>query len=251
MVRILALALALALTPQRGSAPAITVSAAVSLTESLQEIVKSYQPASGPVSLNLAASNVLARQIVNGAPVDVFISADEAQMAVVEEAGLVAPGSRVVLLHNQLAIVVRSDRSMPAVSPAALADDSVKRIAIGDPQAVPAGVYARRYLERAGLYEKLRGKLIPSTSVRAALSAVESGAADAGLVYVTDARTSKRVRIGAVITGADAPAIVYPACVIQSSKKKDAAATFLRFLQAAEAARVFERHGFQPIVSSQ
>ena len=229
----------------------ITVSAAVSLSESLQEIVNSYEASGGRVGLNLAASNVLSRQIVNGAPVDVFISADEAQMAVVEKAGLIAAGSRVALLHNQLAIVVRPDRSAVLASAAALADNAVKRIAIGDPDAVPAGVYAKRYLERTGLYGKLQSKLIPSSSVRAALAAVESGGADAGLVYVTDARASKRVRVAAVITGSDAPEIVYPACVIRSSAKRDTAAAFLRFLQTADAARIFERHGFQPIAPGQ
>jgi molybdate transport system substrate-binding protein len=248
MWRLLVLALALTCVPQKGALPAITVSAAVSLTESLQEIVKSYEPSGGRVSLNLAASNVLSRQIVNGAPVDVFISADEAQMAVVEKASLIAAGTRVALLHNQLAIVVRPDRSAPLASAAALASDGVKRIAIGDPEAVPAGVYAKSYLERIGLFAKLQPKLLPSSSVRAALSAVESGGADAGLVYVTDARASKRVRVAIVISGPDAPDIVYPACIIQSSARLEAASAFLRFLQTADAAQIFERHGFLPIV---
>ena len=248
MWRLLVVALALVCVPQKAALPAITVSAAVSLTESLQEIVKRYEPSGGQVGLNLAASNVLSRQIVNGAPVDVFISADEAQMAVVEKASLVAAGSRVALLHNLLAIVVRRDRSAPLASAAALASDGVKRIAIGDPEAVPAGVYAKSYLERSGLFAKLQPKLLPSSSVRAALAAVESGGADAGLVYVTDARASKRVRVAAVISGPDAPDIVYPACIIQSSAKREAASAFLQYLQTADAAEIFERHGFLPIV---
>jgi len=248
MWRLLVVALALVCVPQKAALPAITVSAAVSLTESLQEIVKRYEPSGGRVGLNLAASNVLSRQIVNGAPVDVFISADEAQMAVVEKASLVAAGSRVALLHNLLAIVVRADRSAPLASAAALASDGVTRIAIGDPEAVPAGVYAKSYLERIGLFAKLQPKLLPSSSVRAALAAVESGGADAGLVYVTDARASKRVRVAAVISGPDAPDIVYPACIVQSSAKREAASAFLQYLQTADAAEIFERHGFLPIV---
>lgn len=243
----LVIALALVGIPQKGSAPAITVSAAVSLTESLQEIAEIYEPTGGRVRFNLAASNVLSRQIVNGAPVDVFISADEAQMTLVEKAGLIAAGSRVSLLHNQLAIVVSSDQPASIASASALASDAVKRIAIGDPEAVPAGVYAKNYLERLGLFARLQPKLLPSSSVRAALSAVASGGADAALVYVTDARASKRVRVAAVISGPDAPNIVYPACVIQSSARRDAAAAFVRFLQTADAAKIFERHGFQPI----
>ena len=249
MLRVVAFAFIVAVGLQKAAVPAITVSAAVSLTDALQEIAGIYEKTSGRVSLNLAASNVLSRQIVNGAPVDVFISADEAQMALVEKAGLIAKGSRVPLLRNSLAIVVRADRSMDVTSAAALASDAVKRIAIGDPQAVPAGVYTRTYLQRTGLLSKLQSKLVPSTSVRAALSAVASGAADAGIVYVTDARVSKHVRLGAVISGPEAPEIVYPACVIQSSSRREAAERFLKFLQTADAARVFERHGFQPIAA--
>jgi molybdate transport system substrate-binding protein len=248
MVRTLVLATAVLCTHQTGTAPVITVSAAVSLTEALEEIARLYESSGGRIGLNFGASNVLSRQIVNGAPVDLFISADEAQMALVEKAGMVAAGSRVPLLHNQLAVVVRSDRSRPIASVAALATDAVKRIAIGDPEAVPAGVYAKIYLERVGLFSKLQPKLLPFASARAALSAVESGGADAGLVYVTDARASKRVRVATIITGPDAPDIVYPACVIQSSARRDAAGAFLKFLQTAEASRVFERYGFQPVV---
>jgi molybdate transport system substrate-binding protein len=227
--------------------PEITVSAAVSLTEALQGIARIYETSGGRVSLNLAASNVLSRQIVNGAPVDVFISADEAQMAIVEKAGLIASGSRVALLRNSLAIVVSTDHPVEVTSATALASDAVKRIAVGDPEAVPAGVYAKAYLERMGLLSRLQPKLIPSTSVRAALAAVENGAADVGIVYVSDAQVSNRVRMSAVISGPEAPEIIYPACVIQSSARRDAAAAFLKFLQTADAARVFERHGFQPV----
>ena len=250
MFRVLAFVLAAVLALQKGAAPALTVSAAVSLTEVLQEIAGLYEKSGGRVSLNLAASNVLSRQIVNGAPVDVFISADEAQMALVEKAGLVAGGSPLRLLSNNLAIVVRTDRSIDVTSAAALASAGVKRIAVGDPEAVPAGVYAKIYLERIGLLSNLAPKLLPSTSVRAALSAVVSGAADAGIVYVTDARASKEVRIAAVISGPEAPEIVYPACVIRSSTRRAAAAAFLKFLLTEDAVRVFERHGFRPNRSS-
>jgi molybdate transport system substrate-binding protein len=244
-------AIAVVLSLQNGPVPAITVSAAVSLTDAVQEIAAIYGKTGARVNLNLAASNVLSRQIVNGAPVDVFISADEAQMALVEKAGLIAGGTRIPLLGNRLAIVVRSDRSFEVTSPAALASDAVKRIAVGDPEAVPAGVYAKTYLQRIGLLSTLQPKLLPSTSVRAALSAVETGGADAGIVYVTDARVSTRVRISVVIGGPEAPEIVYPACVIQSSTRREAAAAFLTFLQSEDAGRVFERYGFQPVARAQ
>lgn len=249
MLRILALPVVLALAAQSGSAQPITVSAAVSLTEAMQAIARAYETSGGRVVFNFAGSNVLSRQIVNGAPVDVFISADGAQMAVVEKAGIVSPGTLIPLLGNQLAIVVRKERPQPLDSAAALAAAGVRRIAIGNPEAVPAGVYAKQYLERTGLWQVLQPKLLPSGSVRAALAAVETGAADAGIVYVTDARVSDAVRVATVITGPDAPSIVYPACVVSSSKRKEAAAAFVTFLQTPAASRIFREHGFQPLAA--
>jgi molybdate transport system substrate-binding protein len=241
-------ALALAAgVPDRRPDP-IVVSAAISLTEVLQEIELLYRAAGGePVTFNFGGSNALARQIINGAPVDVFVSADQAQMDVVERAGHVLAGSRVAVLSNQLAIVVPAGSRPPVESAAALARDDIRRIAIGDPDGVPAGVYAREYLVRAGLWETLQPKLVRLRNVRAALAAAENAAADAAIVYATDARAARNVRIAAVISGTDAPSIVYPACVIASSARREAARHFLRFLGTPPAALAFERHGFVPV----
>lgn len=246
MLRIVAIAAACVAFAQPAPGP-ITVSAAVSLTEALEEIAKAYAAAGGGrVAFNFAGSNVLARQVVNGAPVDLFISADAAQMQLVERAGHVSRGGVVPLVANELAIVVRHDRGTPPAAPAqVLADPGVRRIAMGDPEAVPAGVYAKQYLERAGLWKSVEAKLVPFPNVRAALAAVEHGGADAGIVYATEARIRRRVRVAAVISGPDAPAIVYPAAVVATSRGADAAARFLAFLQTAEATRIFERHGFR------
>jgi molybdate transport system substrate-binding protein len=226
---------------------AVTVSAAVSLTEAIEAIVRTYTAAGhGRVVLNFAASNVLARQIVNGAPVDVFISADAAQMTIVEKAGLAPRESIVPLLENRLAITVRQDRVGTLTSAASLASSDVRRIAIGNPEAVPAGVYAKQYLESIGLWTALQKKMVPSVSVRAALAAVEHGGADAGIVYVTDARTSAAVRVAAVIEGGEAPQIVYPAVVISTSPRRDAAHAFVKFLQTAAASLIFRKFGFEP-----
>jgi molybdate transport system substrate-binding protein len=216
----------------------------------MRGIARAYEASGGSrVVFNFAGSNVLARQIVNGAPVDVFISADRAQMALVEKAGMVSPGTCIPLLGNQLAIVARRERSEAPDSVWALATAGVRRIAIGDPEAVPAGVYAKQYLERVGLWQMLQPKLLPSASGRAALAAVENGGADAGIVYVTDARASDAVRVTTVVTGPDAPAIVYPACVISSSRRKNGAGAFLKFLQTPEAGRIFTEYGFQPLAA--
>ena len=247
MLRLFALLATCVFTANTVPPGAITVSAAVSLTEVMQELGRTYETQAGTaVRLNFAASNVLARQIVNGAPVDLFISADEHQMAMVENAGRVLPDTRVSLVTNQLAIIVRADRSDPPLSASALAGPGIRRVAIGNPDAVPAGVYAKQYLERTNLWNALRDKLLPAGSVRAVLAAVANGAADAGIVYVTDASAAASVRVAAIVSGPDAPRVVYPAAVIATSPNTVAARSFLRFLQTPPAAQVFAKHGFQP-----
>lgn len=230
---------------QGAPAEPLTVSAAVSLTEALDDIAVAYKDAGGaPLRFNFAGSNVLARQIVNGAPVDVFISADDLQMDVVGRSGLIAPGSRVTVASNRLVVVVDERRVRGVSSIQHLMAADIRRIAIGDPAAVPAGVYARTYLEKIGLWPRLEGKVVPSANVRAALTAVENGSADAAIVYATDARIAARLRVAVTIRGADAPSIVYAASVLKSTRQPATAAHFVAFLRGPIAARIFERHGF-------
>jgi molybdate transport system substrate-binding protein len=223
----------------------ITVSAAVSLTDALSAIAAEYGKAGrGTVRFNFGASNVLARQIVEGAPVDLFISADEGQMEVVARASLVTEGSRIDLLGNQLAVVVPSDRPRTFSSIAQIADPAFRRIALGDPAAVPAGVYAKQYLEKEGLWKAIEARVVPSASVRAALAAVESGGADAAIVYRTDARTAARATVAWVVPVERGPRIVYPAALVRGSKNGAEAARFMDYLRSAAAARLFTRFGF-------
>jgi molybdate transport system substrate-binding protein len=237
--------IAAALPQNAPDRPAITVSAAVSLTDALTAAAEQYgHGGGGTVRFNFAASNVLARQIVNGAPVDLFISADVAQMDVVAKADLLKDESRVNLLGNQLAVVVPSDRQRPFESIKDLASPAYRRIAIGDPEAVPAGVYAKEYLEHEGLWAALAPRVVPSASVRAALAAVESGAADAAIVYHTDARVSTRASIAWVVPADRGPTIVYPAAIVRASAHLADAQRFLDFLRSASAREVFERFGF-------
>lgn len=227
------------------AATPITVSAAVSLTDVLTAIAGQYgREGRGSVRFNFGASNVLARQITSGAPVDLFVSADEAQMDVVAAAHMLAEGSRVDLLRNQLAIVVPSDRPRTMVGPRDLTGPGFRRIALGDPEAVPAGVYAKAYLQQLGLWAALEPKVVPTSSVRAALAAVESGAADAGIVYRTDARIALKAVVAYVVPLDRGPRIVYPAAVIAHAASPDEARRFLDFLRGATAARIFERFGF-------
>lgn len=219
------------------------MSAAVSLTEVLQQAAPIYQAKTGErVVLNLGASNTLARQIAFGAGVDVFISADEAQMNVV--AAQVDSSSRVDLLSNRLAIAVPDDRPRSMASARDLLDPAIRRIAIGDPAAVPAGVYAKQYLQTLGIWPDLAMKVIPSGSVRLALVAVESGAADAAIVYHTDIVTSAHVREALVIPVAEGPRIVYPAALVRGGKNPEGGRQLLAFLRSPEAIAIFTRSGF-------
>jgi molybdate transport system substrate-binding protein len=243
---LVALVLCLAgLSPAAPTRPLI-VSAAVSLTDALEEIARAYAASGGgEVRFNFAGSNVLARQIVAGAPVDLFVSADEAQMAVAESAGAIDSSSRIPLLGNRLAVVTR--RGAPPVADArALAAASVRRIAIGDPAAVPAGVYAQQYLRAAKLWEALEPKLVPVGNVRAALAAAASGSVDAAIVYETDARASADVALAFVVEGAGTPRIVYPAAVTRRAADRAAAVRFLQFLSGPRASEIFTRYGFTP-----
>ena len=221
----------------------VVVSAAVSLTEVLQQLAPMYQQATGDqLVLNLGASNTLARQIRFDAGVDVFISADEAQMNAV--ATQIDGSSRVDLLSNQLAIAVPDDRPRNMISARDLLDPAIRRIAIGEPGAVPAGVYARQYLQSIGIWPDLQKKIVPTGSVRLALAAVESGAADAAIVYHTDVAIAERAREALLIPAAEGPRIVYPAAIVRAGKNREGGRRFLGFLQTPAAAAVFTRAGF-------
>jgi molybdate transport system substrate-binding protein len=243
----IALAALLALAVQTSDRP-ITVSAAISLSGALGEVAKAYKAeGGGDVRYNFAASNVLARQIINGAPVDIFISADEAQMDYAQKTGAIDPATRVRLLSNRLVVVTQADRRADWRDVQALLGGDVKRIAIGDPSGVPAGVYAKQYLEKMGRWSDLQPKLLPLANVRAALGAVESGGAEAGFVYESDTMATSRVRIAFVIEGPNAPQIIYPAAMTTRMRNRPAAARFLEFLRSPAAATIFTRHRFSGV----
>jgi molybdate transport system substrate-binding protein len=230
--------------PQSG---ALLVSAALSLTEALSECGAAFEARTGhPVTFNFGPSNVLARQIINGAPVDLFVSADELQLDLVARAGALLPAPRVAVASNVLVVVTRADGSGKWTDPRTLASPRIRRIAVGDPHAVPAGVYARQWLERIGLWATLNDKLVPTHSVRGALSAVANGAADAGIVYRTDARSSPKVSVAYEVTGEMAPAIVYPAAVPRQSRNRETARLFVDFLRGPEGRQIMAARGFSP-----
>ena len=236
--------LAIAVCPSL-SAATLHVFAAASLTDSLKEIAAAYEKQTGDkIMFNFGASSFLARQIEEGAPADIFFSADEAKMDGLEKKGLIVKETRISRLSNALVIVVTSDSALRIQSAADLAGPTVKRLALADPKTVPAGIYAREYLKRAGLWTVIEPKVIPTDNVRAALAAVESGNVDAGMVYKTDAAISRRVRIAYAIPAKESQDISYPVAVLKESKHLDAARRFLKHLGSDEAGRVFQNSGF-------
>jgi len=229
------------------AAPAaeITVFAAASLMDSLKQIATNYEAQSGDkVLFNFGASSFLARQIVEGAPADVFFSADEAKMDDLEKRGLMASGTRKSRLSNSLVIVVALKDGPAVSSPKDLATDRIHRLALADPAAVPAGIYARQYLQKEGLWSVVEGKVVPTENVRAALAAVESGNVDAGIVYQTDAAISRKVKVAYAVPAKDGPSISYPAAALKNSAQPAAAAKFLDYLGTPAAKQVFRSYGF-------
>jgi molybdate transport system substrate-binding protein len=231
--------------PDRANRPdEILVSAAASLTDALTAIARAYEAETGThVALNFGASSSLARQIAGGAPVDLFISADEAQMDAVANAGQLDAASRVDLLSNQLVVVMPAGARQLA-SLKDLTAASIKRIALANPAAVPAGVYAKAYLESKGLWKDLEPKLVPTLDVRAALAAVDAGNADAAFVYRTDAAIARSAVTVFQVPLANSPRITYPAAIVKAAQHADNARAFLAYLRDAKARAVFEKYGF-------
>jgi len=229
-------------TPVAGQPPVLVVSVAASVNDALDEIARIYRAATGvTVALNAGGSNTLARQIVEGAKAGLFLSADETQMDMVERAGRIVRGTRTRLLTNELAIVAppSSNLTLPA-----MLEGRINRLAMGEPAAVPAGVYGRRFLEHEGVWARLEPKVIPFPTVRAVLSAVENGRVDAGIVYRTDASTSS-VTVIATLAAKQHPYlnISYPVAVIAGPAEAEAR-KFLNFLKGTQARAVFEKRGF-------
>jgi molybdate transport system substrate-binding protein len=248
-VRILCL-LPLVLMALSACAAPITVFAAISLRESLREIADQYEKATADkVVFSLGASSLLARQIEAGATPDIYVSADEGKMDALQAKGLILKESRRDLLRNALVIVVASEKGAPVKTPADLAEPEVKRVALADPRAVPAGIYGKEYLLKQGLWEKVEKKVVAAVDVRAALAAVVAGNADAGIVYRTDAATSRQVRVTFAVPEAEGPRITYPAARVAGGKNPEGGARFLTYLQGAEAQAVFREHGFVPVMN--
>ncbi len=223
----------------------VTVFAAASLTDSLKEIAATYEKQSNDkIVFNFGASSTLARQLEEGAPADIFFSADEAKMDGLEKKGLILKETRKSRPSNSLVIVVAAEGGAAIETPKDLATDKVKRLALAEPKTVPAGIYAKEYLQKQNLWSAVERKVIPTENVRAALAAVEAGNVEAGIVYKTDAAISRKVKVAYEVPVKDGPGISYPMAVVKEANQPEAAKKFLQYLGSRDAANVFERFGF-------
>lgn len=232
------------------SAGEITVSAAISLKDALDEISRLYtsEHPGAEVHFNLGGSGTLQRQIEQGAPVDIFISASPKEMDSLQSQGLLAPGTRRELVKNSVVLIVPVS-SAGVSSFQDLTKPAVKTIAVGGSQTVPAGKYAQEVLTHLGIYEQLKPKLVLAKDVRQVLTYVETGNADAGIVYATDAKISKKVMVAATASEDSHSPVVYPAALVKSSKNPAGAKMFLEFLGGEKAREVFQKYGFIPASS--
>lgn len=223
------------------------VLAAASLQEALTEAADAWAAKhhARPV-ISFAGSSALARQIEAGAPADLFISADEEWMDYLARKGLIRPNSRATLLSNQLVLIapVGSNTTLTIRRgfPLARALGS-GRLAMADPDSVPAGKYGKAALSHLAVWPLLASKVARAENVRAALALVERGEAPYGVVYATDARASSRVRVVGIFPASSHPAIAYPIAALRGSTNP-AAETFRRFLVSREGKAIFARHGF-------
>ncbi|MFL0267110.1 molybdate ABC transporter substrate-binding protein [Candidatus Clostridium radicumherbarum] len=233
-------------TTQPSAKVTLTISAASSLKNSLDEIKNLYTAANPNINItyNYGASGALQQQIEQGAAVDIFLSAATKQMDALDSKGLLLKDTKKNLLLNDVVLVVPKDST--AISAFKnLTSDKVKKIALGEPKSVPAGQYAEEVFTKLGILDKVKAKAVYGKDVKEVLSWVETGNADAGVVYATDAKISTKVKILETASSDTHSPIVYPEAVIKDSKNVDAAKDFLKFLSDDKAKAVFEKYGFK------
>lgn len=235
----------LACSPSDSEPNEVLVFAAASLANALEEIAADFETASGTrVAFSFGGSQTLAQQVASGAPADLIIAAGEFPVQFLVERDLVLSGP-VDLLTTKLVVVIRQGADRPETLQD-LTGTAFPKIAIAAPDLAPAGTYAREALKELGLWEQVEGKLVFAPDVRATLAYVESGNADAALVYETDARASNRVDVLDIVPIESYSPIVYPAALIVKAPNESEAKLFLEFLESPEALKIFQNLGFQP-----
>ena len=230
---------------QVAQAEDLTVSAASSLTNAFNEIAKAFEQVhpGTKVLLNFGASGQLLQQIARGAPVDVFASADEETMDRAQQQSLVVSDSRATFAANKLVLIVPADSPLQLSGLADLAGAKVRRIALGNPDSVPVGHYAKDALTAAGLWDKLSNKIIYTQNVRQSLDYVSRGEVDAGFVYLTDVATAAR-KVRSAMQVPSHQAVLYPIAVVRGSRDERRAADFIAFVRSKKGHSILDKYGF-------
>lgn len=226
----------------------LTISAAASLTDAMKEIQALYEVKQPAVKLtfNFGGSGALQKQIEQGAPADLFLSAAANNMNALLDQGMIDDAQHVNLLTNKLVVIMPVENTEEVQELSGLKDNRIKMIALGIPESVPAGSYAKEALMSAGLWDSLQSKVVQAKDVRQVLQYVETGNADAGFVYQSDALTSSKVKVVFPVDPASYTPVEYPIGVIKSTKHSKEAAELYNYLQSKEALDIFIKYGFAP-----
>jgi molybdate transport system substrate-binding protein len=244
---------AAACTPQKEKAKSnqenkteLTVSAAASLNDALSEIKVDFENKNPTIHLlfNIGGSGALQQQIIQGAPVDLFISAAKNQFDGLIQKGIVQKNDSTLLLGNELVLITNKSNQVNITSFEQLQNDHIKKIAIGTPESVPAGMYAKQTLQNLGIWDKTNNKMIPTKDVRQVLTYVETESVDAGIVYMTDAKISDKVKEVSIANKQLHDPIVYPAGIIKTSSHQKEAQQFFDYLKSQSAGKIFKKYGF-------
>ncbi|MCM3258176.1 molybdate ABC transporter substrate-binding protein [Paenibacillus lautus] len=235
-------------TPTSAAAETVelTVSAAASMTEALEEIQEDYKTKYPNITLNFnfGASGALQQQIEQGAPADLFLSAAAKNMEALVEKQMIDANQQKNVLSNELVVVVSADGQVPVAGFADLSKSDIKNIAIGIPESVPAGSYAKEALTKTNFWDSLQSKIVQGKDVRQVLQYVATGNADVGFVYKTDALTSDKVKVAFAVDPATYTPVEYPIGIVKATKHRKEAENFYAYLQTQEALDVFEKYGF-------
>ena len=248
LLAVLPFALLLASCAARGGADdELLVFAATSLTDAMNEAAAEFEASNGVnVEISYGPSRALAQQIARGASPDLYVAAGQPPMDLLQESGLVSADGVVPLLSNKIVLITGQDA--PAIdSIDELPDAGMERIVMPDPEIAPAGNYAKTALQNLGLWERLLPSIVFANDVRATLSYVQTGNADAGFLYQTDAATADDIAALDIVPADSYPDVVYPAAVVQGADNMDGGEALLEFLQSDVAREIFSKHGFTPL----
>lgn len=234
--------------PAANSEPVeLHIAAAASLTDVMKELAADYEKDNPNVKLvfNFGSSGALQQAIENGGQTDIFFSAAQKQMDALEKAGSLADSTRTDLLVNEVVLIEPKEGGKNLTSFNDLTRDDVQHVALGEPKGVPVGQYTEEILTKLGILDAVKAKAVYGSDVRQVLSWVESGDADCGVVYATDAAVSDKVKVDCKAPADSHKPVIYPAAIIKDTKNMDEARKFMQFVTDDKVKPVFEKYGFE------